>query len=216
MLPCGGWPGSVPRGVVSNPGQAVWMCCYAGSIEDAPAVRILPDIEGAAAIGHTAARLGRVPIEAGLAIRVVRDHELAVVPEAAREEAELAVHVPADAGWRAGDAVGIRRIRVDEYVLGRERGPVHQVRVHELALRVQHHVEGARERAREEQDRQGDGEDERRTAMFARHHEFPLGARGIGGFSEVVMLRTTAGGTGQSANGGRRSVSPVLGRKISR
>src|SRR5439155_1521092 len=24
MLPCGGWPGSVPRGIVAKPGQAVW------------------------------------------------------------------------------------------------------------------------------------------------------------------------------------------------
>ena len=40
------------------------------------------------------------------------------------------------AGRGAGDAVGIRRVRVDEYVLGWERGSVHQVRVHELALRV--------------------------------------------------------------------------------
>src|SRR5205823_13303324 len=96
------WIRAEGRRVEPRPGRVdVLLLPHAGSIEDAPAVRILPDVEGVAAIGHGAARLGRVPVEAGLAIRVVRDHELAIVPEAAREEAELAVHVPADAGRRA-------------------------------------------------------------------------------------------------------------------
>ena len=202
------------RRVEARPGRVdVLLLPLAGSVEDAPAVRILPDVEAAAAIGHAAARLGRVPIEAGFAIRVVRDHELAVVPEAGREEAELAVHVPANAGRRAAEAVGVRRVRVDEHVLGRERLPVHQVRVHELALRVQHHVEGARRRAREQQGRQGGGEDEQRTVMCSRHHEFLLGARGNGPFFKVAIVGRN--GVYQRSEAGA-STSSVLGRTISR
>jgi len=61
-----------------------------------------------------APRLRWVPVEARLAPHVVGDHELAIQPGEAREEAELAVHVPADAGRRAGQAVGVGRVGIDE------------------------------------------------------------------------------------------------------
>src|SRR5439155_2866759 len=75
------WIRAEGRRVEPRPGRVnVLLLPHAGSIEDAPAVRILPDVEGAAAIGHTAARLGRGPVEARLAIRSAPDHELAVLP----------------------------------------------------------------------------------------------------------------------------------------
>ena len=83
-------------------------------------------------------------VEARLAVRVVGHHELAVVAEAAREEAELPVHVPTDARRRAVDVVGLRRIRVDEHDALREGLAVHQIRVEELALGVQDDVEAPR------------------------------------------------------------------------
>jgi hypothetical protein len=95
---------------------------------------------------------------------------MAVVPHAAREEAELAVHVPADARRRPGDAVRIRGVRVDEHDLGRERGPVHQIRIGELALGVDDHVEGVRPRARHRQER--DGHEERQKTAVGRHGDF--------------------------------------------
>src|SRR5439155_5109528 len=82
--------GVVPRrmDVLPSPGPV--------GIEDTPAVRVQPDVEAAATRGDAAARLWRIPVEAGFAVGVVGDDEVAVVSDAAREEAELAIHVPAD------------------------------------------------------------------------------------------------------------------------
>src|SRR5947199_7763255 len=100
--------GVVPRrmDVLPSPGPV--------GIEDTPAVRVHPDVEAAATRGDAAARLWRIPVEAGFAVGVVGDDEVAVVSDAARKEAELAIHVPADARGRAAQAVGVRRVRVDE------------------------------------------------------------------------------------------------------
>src|SRR5207244_7024864 len=123
--------------------------------EDAPPIRIPADVEATATPGDAAPRLrlelslGIPPVLAALTIAVLGRHELVVVPEATGEEADLAVHVLADArrrrAGRVGSigAVGDLRVRVDEDDLRRERLPIHEIRVHELALRAEDDVEGA-------------------------------------------------------------------------
>src|SRR5438132_13716298 len=95
--------------------------------EHGPAVGVGADVEPAAAGRHAAARLRRAPVDARLAIGVVGHHELAVVPDVAWEEAELPVHVAADAGRRARQAVRVHRVGIDEDDLRREGRPGHQV-----------------------------------------------------------------------------------------
>src|SRR5262249_60841810 len=71
------------------------------ALEDGPAVRIPADVLGVAPPGDAAPRLRDRPVEARLAIRIVRHHEPGAVPESLRDEAELPVHVAAHPRRRA-------------------------------------------------------------------------------------------------------------------
>src|SRR5207245_6810248 len=90
----------------------------AAAVEDGPAVRVLADEEGALGVGHAAARLRRMAVETRLPIGVGGEDELPAAVDPPGKEAELAVHVAADARGEARrirrQARGIRRIRVDE------------------------------------------------------------------------------------------------------